>query len=254
MAGSFGAGLVQGAILCGAALAALSLAAPQPERNAVAVGETAVVGAPAGGEAAVASPPDRGEPATGPDEMATPSAPMPSRPQAREDTPGTPSLVPLPVAVLEPGPAPGAGSDTSPTAPAGLEASAARPGPGLPILLPPRREAPPFALAPVATDPLGTGTVTPPGNAPAVPARAGVAEPSVRAAAGRPMVTPAAEVATDASPANEPAPEAERSRALPPAPGGLPEAQPIPPGGHPAPDLTLSADLPPALAPAEGRP
>lgn len=248
MAGSFGAGLVQGAILCGAALAALSLAAPQPERDA------AMVGAPAGGEAAVALPTDRGEPA-GADEVATTTAPMPPAPQARGDTPGTPSLVPLPMAVLEPGPAPGAGSDTSPTAPAGLEASAARPGPSLPILLPPRREAPPFALAPVATDPLGTGTVTPPGNAPAVPARAGVAEPSVRAAAGRPMVTPAAEVATDAPAAGEPAAEtAERSRALPPAPGGLPEAQPIPPGGHPAPDLTLSADLPPALAPAEGRP
>lgn len=257
MAGSFGAGLVQGAILCGAALAALSLAAPQPERDA-AMGEAAVVGPaePREGEAAEASPADRGEPATDADEVATTTAPMPPAPQVREDTPGTPSLVPLPVAALEPGAAPGTGSDTSPTVPAGLEASAARPGPGLPILLPPRREAPPFALAPVATDPLGTGTgtVTPPGNAPAVPARAGVAEPSVRSAAGRPMVTPAAEVAPDASPADEPAPEAERPPALPPAPGGLPEAQPIPPGGHPAPDLTLSADLPPALAPAEGRP
>jgi len=258
MAGSFGAGLVQGAILCGAALAALSLAAPQPERDA-AMGGAAVVrpAEPRGGKAAEASPADRGEPATGPDEVATPAVAMPSRPQAREDAPGTPSLVPLSVAVLEPGPAPGTGSDTSPTAPAGLEASAARPGPGLPILLPPRREAPPFALAPVATDPLGTGTgtITPPGNAPAVPGRAGVAEPSVRSAAGRPMVTSAADLATDASPADEPAAEtAERPRALPPAPGGLPEAQPIPPGGHPAPDLTLSADLPPALAPAQARP
>jgi len=110
---------------------------------------------------------------------------------------------------------------------------------------------------PVATDPLGTGTgtITPPGNAPAVPGRAGVAEPSVRSAAGWPMVTSAADLATDASPADEPAAEtAERPRALPPAPGGLPEAQPIPPGGHPAPDLTLSADLPPALAPAQARP
>ncbi|WP_241963219.1 hypothetical protein [Paracoccus suum] len=228
MAG-FGGGLMQGALLCGATLAALSLALPQPTLT----------------EAAAVAPRVTGEMPKGPPRDETPPVPAAAgmaltAPAGASTAPPSQAIDrPLPGAagpVAEPA-APaaiGEALDRAPTAPGSLAANPPRPVPGRPLPAPRGETLPQRAVAeadsrPAPMDePSQEGLPAATGSAPALPQTPRSDAPAIQQAALSPLSTPAGERAPViiASPSPQTAGAESREVGAAPPAARMPDALP----------------------------